>query len=224
MNDKGVFVSTRKAREYFQVNEATLRKWADDGIIPSIRTPKGTRLYNMSRYIKENTKYENNINEQNEKTSLCYCRVSSAGQKEDLKRQIEYMQEKFPNHRIIYDIGSGINFKRKGLRTILELAMSKQLKEVVVSYRDRLCRFAFELLEWVFQYNGVKLVVLNANVEFSENSELAEDLLAIINVFNCRVNGKRKYKKETKEIESGENKKEENTSELDKESEIETIT
>jgi len=123
------------------------------------------------------------------------------------------MQEKFPNHRIIYDIGSGINFKRKGLRTILELAMSKQLKEVVVSYRDR-----------VFQYNGVKLMVLKANVEFSEKSELAEDLLAIINVFNCRVNGKRKYKKETKEIESSENKKEENTSELDKESEIETIT
>jgi predicted site-specific integrase-resolvase len=107
------------------------------------------------------------------------------------------MQNQFPTHSIITDIGSGINFKRKGLRTILELAMSGAISEVVVAYRDRLCRFAFELVEWILQYHKVKLVVLNQTLEgeTTDRSELAEDLLAIINVFNCRINGKRKYKK-----------------------------
>ena len=107
------------------------------------------------------------------------------------------MQEKYPNHKLISDIGSGINFKRKGLRTILELSSKGMVSEVVVAYRDRLCRFAFELVEWFLQLHGVKLLVLHENLDSSGQSELAEDLLAIINVFNCRVNGKRKYTKKT---------------------------
>jgi predicted site-specific integrase-resolvase len=136
--------------------------------------------------------------------------VSSNGQKEDLKRQVSKMQEEYPNHRIITDIGSGINFKRPGLRTILELTFARQLKEIVVSYRDRLCRFAFELLEWIFLQHGVKLVVLDSNMDSSTNSELADDLLAIVNVFNCRVNGRRKYKTK-KESKDRENKEDDNT-------------
>lgn len=113
----------------------------------------------------------------------------------DLNRQIEYMRERFPNHRVIHDVGSGINFKRRGLRAILEMACKGTVSQVVVAYRDRLCRFAFELVEWVLRTHGVELLVLNESVESSGQAELAEDLLAIINVFNCRVNGKRKYTK-----------------------------
>ncbi|NBO39784.1 IS607 family transposase [bacterium] len=128
-----------------------------------------------------------------EKESICYCRVSSHGQKEDLERQVSYMQERFPGYRIIRDIGSGINFKRRGLRTILELACKGYVSEVVVAYRDRLCRFAFELVEWLLSLHGVKLVVLNEDLEGSESGELAEDLLSIVHVFNCRIQGRRKY-------------------------------
>ena len=183
--------STRVAKAKLGVGEVALRQWADNGIIPSIRTPKGTRLYDVDKYIRDATRHKT-IDES--KYSICYCRVSSIGQRDDLDRQIASMRSQFPDHRIISDIASGINFKRKGLKTILELTMSGNVKQVVVSYRDRLCRFAFELLEWIFLHNGVELVVLDTNVEASENGELAEDLLAIINVFNCRVNGKRKYK------------------------------
>mmetsp|Transcript_9767 Transcript_9767/g.29585 ORF Transcript_9767/g.29585 Transcript_9767/m.29585 type:complete len:144 (+) Transcript_9767:2038-2469(+) len=116
------------------------------------------------------------------------------------------MQERFPGHRIVTDIGSGINFKRKGLRTVLALASKGSIDEVVVAYRDKLCRFAFELVEWILQTHGVKLLVLNDSLESSssDQSELAEDLLAIINVFNCRVNGRRKYKKSEKNPEKKE--------------------
>jgi predicted site-specific integrase-resolvase len=195
------FVTTRVASRHLGVAATTLRKWADNGTINYIRTPGGKRLYEIDQLIPTNQETQS-------KQSICYCRVSSNGQKEDLQRQIQYMQNKFPNHTIMYDIGSGINFNRKSLRTILELSSKGLVKEVVVAYRDRLCRFAFELCQWFFHLHGVKLMVLNETMDSSANSELAEDLLAIINVFNCRVNGKRKYKtkKDSKQLQEQENK------------------
>jgi predicted site-specific integrase-resolvase len=115
------------------------------------------------------------------------------------------MQEFFPDHTIVTDIGSGINFNRKGLRSIIELACKGTIKEVVVAYRDRLCRFAFELVQWILQIHQVKLVVLNQEMDSSKETELAEDLLAIINVFNCRINGRRKYKTKDKNKQSEKN-------------------
>ena len=108
------------------------------------------------------------------------------------------MREKFRQHQIITDIASGINFKRKGLHTILELSSKGVLQggTVVVAYRDRLARFAFELVERILQLHGVQIMVLHEEMEGSENKELIEDLLAIINVYNSQNNGKRKYSEE----------------------------
>ncbi len=216
------FITTRETKKIFGVNEDTLRRWADNGKIEYIRTPGGKRLYNVEQYINSKTQYNNDdnptINSNNTTNSeeksnkeiqnpnICYCRVSSRNQKEDLERQVQKMQEQFPGYQIITDIGSGINWKRKGLRSILDLANKRLIQKVVVAYRDRLCRFAFELIEWILQQNQVELVVLNSSMESGQDTELAEDLLAIINVFNCRVNGRRKYKtkKQSKESETDE--------------------
>lgn len=187
----GPFIPYHTAKEQLGISVQTLRKWADEGLIPSIRTPGGQRLYGVQQYLGTTKEGKNTETKQ----KFCYCRVSSQGQKDDLQRQIEYMSDKFPNHKIISDIGSGINFRRKGLRSIIQMASQGMVEQVVVAYRDRLCRFAFELIEWIFQIHGVELLVLNQEVDSSGNTELAEDLLAIVNVFNCRVNGKRKYKK-----------------------------
>ena len=199
------YKTTKEAKEALGVKEDALRRWADAGLFPSIRTPGGQRLYNIQQYVEH---CKNNFGEEqktnNEKQKICYCRVSSNNQKDDLERQVVYMSERFPTHRIITDIGPGINFKRKGFRTIMELSCKGIVDEVVVAYRDRMCRFSFELVDWILQINGVKLLVLNQSLESSGQSELAEDLLSIINVFNCRVNGKRKYKKQEKANEEGE--------------------
>ena len=184
----------RRAKDTLGISAQTLRKWADNGLIPSIRTPGGVRLYNISGFLDKKSSA-------NSAKSICYCRVSSKGHTNDLERQVKFMSEQFPEHTIISDIGSGINFKRKGFLSILNMASQGMVKQVVVAYRDRLCRFAFELVEWMLQRYGVELVVLNQNVESSGQSELAEDLLSIINVFNCRVNGKRKYAREKRENE-----------------------
>ena len=194
MNVQETFITTSKAKKILGVTETTLRRWADNGLFPSIRSPGGQRLYNINGYLNQHHP-KSEKEKDKPKDRICYCRVSSQGQKDDLQRQIEYMREKFPEHKIISDIGSGINFKRKGLRSILELASKGLISEVVVAYKDRMCRFAFELVEWVLQTNGVEIVVLNQAVDATGSQELAEDVLAIINVFNCRVNGKRKYSK-----------------------------
>lgn len=184
------FVPTRVAREILGVSAGTLRSWADSGRIPSIRSPGGKRLYGAQAFCAQHC--NESIRPAAEQLSVCYCRVSSIGQ-DDLERQVAFMSERFPSHRIIRDIGSGINFKRKGLLQVLELANRGSLREVVVAHRDRLCRFAFDLVEWLLRERGVRLVVLDAENAASPSAELADDLMAIVNVFSCRLNGRRKY-------------------------------
>jgi predicted site-specific integrase-resolvase len=196
------YVAARIAQQSLQVSSTKLRAWADAELIPSIRTPGGTRLYDVATYIQKNRKGYKGKNASDDKQQdddirikICYCRVSSPSQKDDLQRQIADMRSRFPDHTVISDIGSGINWKRKGLEALLEQSLAGSISEIVVAYRDRLARFAYELLERIFFKCGVKILVLNQGMETSEpgQRDLADDLLAIINVFNCRVNGRRKY-------------------------------
>ncbi len=196
MANDTVFVTSKNAKARIGVHGHTLREWADTGLINFIRTPAGQRLYDVQSFIQKSHK---GIDDHtiNDKLRLCYCRVSSHSQKDDLERQVHFMQSKHPDHTVISDVGSGINWKRKQFRAVLELAMRGRIQEVVVAHRDRLCRFAFELVQWMLETNGCRLVVLDQGVGASQQSELADDLLAIVQVFTCRSNGRRKYGKKT---------------------------
>lgn len=185
------FVSSKKASEVLGIHSNTLRTWESKGKIRSVRTEGGSRRYDISSFIKEKT----NIKQPLE--NICYCRVSSQGQKSDLNRQVEFLKNKFPNHDIITDIGSGLNYKRKGLKTILDKAMSGTLGQVVVAYRDRLCRFGFDLIEHLIKSKGGNILVLN-DINSSPQEEMVKDLTSIIHVFSCRMYGLRKYKTQIK--------------------------
>lgn len=194
-------LSGHKAAKALGIDQCTLRQYADSGRLRSIRLPSGHRRYDISEYnIGEDEKPQH-------RRRICYCRVSRSHQREDLKRQVDYMRDRYPNHEIITDIGSGINFKRQGLQTILGYALCGTVDEVVVAYRDRLARIATDLIEWILEQKGCRLVVLHQSTGSIE-SDLADDLLAIVNVFCCRANGRRKYSKKEgaktkKEKESG---------------------
>jgi predicted site-specific integrase-resolvase len=180
-----LYANTKEARELLRVTATTLRRWDKEGKIQVIRTPSGIRMYNkacISRILGEK-----GIDIKRKK--IAYCRVSSKKQIDDLERQKDSIRSSHPDHELVQDIGSGINFKRKGLQSILEQAMRGELEEVVVSHRDRLCRFAFELIEWIFTKNNTKLVVLDKTEHKSGSKELT-----IIQVFACREMGKRRYK------------------------------
>ena len=188
------YVSSQVARKRLGVSNSTLRRWADDGVIRVFRAPGRNRLYDVSELLRQSKERAPSSGPDGTmRRRIAYCRVSSNGQKDDLARQVEHMRSLLPEHTVVTDVGSGINFRRKGLRSILELASRGHIEEVVVAHRDRLCRFAFELVEWVLSLHGARLVVLDQTLGASPDAELAEDLLAIVNVFSCRVNGRRKY-------------------------------
>jgi predicted site-specific integrase-resolvase len=132
-------------------------------------------------------------NQTTKKVKVCYARVSSEHQQRDLERQITDLQQHFPGNEIVSDIGSGLNWKRRGFTALLERIHAGGVEEVVVTRKDRLCRFGSELVEWIFAKNGTQLVVLGSDVgaDSSEAGELAEDLLSIVTVFVARHNGLR---------------------------------
>ncbi|GBF80930.1 IS607 family transposase [Aphanothece sacrum] len=183
-----MFVPLRKAVEILGFHPNTLRKYADEGKIKSIKNEAGQRLYDVQSYINGVTR-----------TSLvCYCRVSSTKQRDDLDRQVNFMYSFYPEAEIIKDIGSGLNFKRKGLKTILDRLLQGDKLTLVVAHRDRLCRFGFELIQYMVERNGGQIMVLDQTVH-SPESELTADLLSILHIFSCRMHGLRKYSKKIKE-------------------------
>ena len=112
--------------------------------------------------------------------------------KEDLERQVEFFRCKYPNHEIIKDIGSGLNFKRKGFNSILDFAFKGDIGEVVVTHKDRLCRFGFELVLRIIESTNGKILVLDKE-ETSPEKELVNDILSIITVFSFRLYGLRSH-------------------------------
>lgn len=185
------YKTPKEASKILSVHWQTLRNWDKNGYIDTIRTPGGKRLYNVKKYLEENNK---DIIIKTEKKKICYCRVSTIGQKSDLNHQIELMKKTYPNHEIIYDIASGLNFNRPGLNKILKLAINKEIDEVVVMYKDRLARFGFDLIEFIItETSNGRIIVVNNN-ETEPEEELTKDLVSIINVFSAKLNGMRKYK------------------------------
>ncbi|MEG4805538.1 recombinase family protein [Microcoleus sp. ARI1-B5] len=103
------------------------------------------------------------------------------------------MRERHPEAEIIQDIGSGLNFKRKGLQALLVRLMRGARLKIVVACRDRLCRFGFELFEFMVKQNGGEMLVLSNPVHCPE-SELTADLLAILHGDRCRMHERRSYR------------------------------
>jgi putative resolvase len=207
----GEHLSIKETRKLLGVTTETLRRWANQDKIRFSQAPTGRRLYYKQDVYDIINRTE--IQKPEPKRKIAYCRVSSQKQKDDLKRQVDFFKLKFPKYELVTDIGSGINWQRKGLQTILEQSMLGNVSEVVVAHRDRLCRFAFELIEFVLSKNNVKLTVLNTDSgESNIDKELSDDILSIIQVYSCRQMGRRRYKKVQTDQKVNENKKTENLS------------
>jgi len=197
------YVSKRDALKQLGISSLTLLKMAKNNTIEYIKTNGGHRKYNINKYINDNKiKIEKeqlkDITESNntDKINICYVRVSTYGQKDDLERQKIYMTEKYPNYELIEDIGSGINFNRKGLRKIINLAIKGKINILVVAYKDRLTRFGFDLIEdLIIDYSEGKIIVVNNKEDKEPKEELVDDVLQILNVYTAKLNGMRKYKK-----------------------------
>jgi predicted site-specific integrase-resolvase len=197
MNAEKKFITVQEASLFSGLSKQTIRKMVDLSQINSYKTLSGQR-----RIDKYSLQTMCNFDISNKSIKICskqnflYTRVSTKKQMDDLSRQVEYIKRpEYIDYIVISDIGSGINFKRKGLQTILEACLQRNIGEVVVAHRDRLCRFAFKLIESIINKAGGKLTVLENNNNTSTEDELSQDLLSIIHIFNCRQMGKRSYKR-----------------------------
>lgn len=190
------YVNKKEVLKIIKVHHMTLRNMRIRKDIESIKI--GNKyVYNLNKYLKDN----NIKKEINDKINIVYCRVSSNKQKEDLRRQIEYVEKLYPNHELISDIGSGLNFKRKGLQKIIDLAINGKIGEVVITYKDRLARIGYELIENIIdKYSKGKIIIINKDEEKTPTEELTKDIITIMNVYVAKINGLRKYKKKIKKV------------------------
>ena len=198
------YFTINKFSKIVGVTPQTLRNWDKDGKLkPHHTTESGYRYYS-----EEQLNQVLNIKQKNKKV-IGYCRVSSPKQKDDLERQIEnvkiYLLAQGKPFEIISDVGSGINCKRKGLLELLDRINKNEVEKVVVLYKDRLSRFGFELIEYIASLHGCEIEIID-NTQKTEQEELVEDLVQIITVFSCKLQGKRAHKarKLIKELFGGE--------------------
>lgn len=192
------YVSGKKAQEILGISTTTLHKYDKEGIIETIRTPGNRRMYNLEKYLRENVnnKKENNDLDKQIRRKICYCRVSLPEQKEELQKQIKDMMERYPNYEIISDIGSGLNFKRPGLKKIMDYALKNELQIIVVSYKDRLCRVGYDLIEYIIETHSKGEIIVENKILYSPEEEITNDLIQIISLFNIRTQSIKKYKKD----------------------------
>lgn len=71
------------------------------------------------------------------------------------------------------------------------MIISYKVDKIVVLYKDRLLRFGFELIENIAKLYDCKIEIID-NTEKTEEQELVEDLIQIVTVFSCRLQGKSK--------------------------------
>jgi predicted site-specific integrase-resolvase len=203
-----------KVKNVYGVSSETVKNWARRGQIRYKCVQNETRktwLYDMEsigELLQRNTEQVEREAEAQRKrlTRVIYIRVSSNKQSADLERQRQLLSLAFPDTEIIEDIGSGINFKRPGLSSLVRRICRDEISQIVVTFKDRIARIGYELFKQFCTEHGCNILVYGEDPSNppDDESDLKDDLLSIITVFVARHNGKRagKLSKERKRLEA----------------------
>jgi len=188
-------LSISEASIYLGVSCCTLRRWDKSSkLIPDSLTPGGHRRYSLSN-LKN---FSGVVAEVENKKVIAYSRVSSHDQKDDLKRQSlvlnKYCTKEFSGHEVIEDLGSGMNYKKKGLKKLMTLILSEKVSDIVLTHKDRLLRFGSELIFLICKFFGIRVHIIHKDRNLTDDELLAFDVLEIITVFSARLYGKRSHK------------------------------
>lgn len=181
-----------KASERLGVSIQTLRRWEESGqLVADCRSQGGTRYYDELKLMKANQKEQTDL-------TIAYARVSSHDQKKDLVRQEQllsnYCASKGWAYEVISDLGSGMNYRKKGLKRLIDLILDKKISRLVLTHKDRLLRFGSELIFTLCEIKEVEVVIINSGAEVCFEEELTKDVLEIITVFSARLYGRRSHK------------------------------
>lgn len=187
-------LSISQAAKVLGVAESTLRRWESEGrLVPDERTKGGQRRYRLSS-IRPQMKHGDPL----ERKTLAYARVSSHDQKADLERQKQvlelYCAAQGWTFEVMSDLGSGINYNKKGLKTLIQAIIDDEVARLVITHKDRLLRFGAELIFSICEAKQVEVVIINQGEDSTFEEDLAKDVLEIITVFSARLYGARSRK------------------------------
>lgn len=187
-------VPIRVAARELGVRRETLRAWEKQGKIdPPERTPSGQRRYDLAKLRHLAPRKTSS-----ERVTIAYARVSSHDQKEDLVRQVALVESFCTangwTYETVQDLGSGLNYRKKGLRLLIQRICSGEVGRLVLTHKDRLLRFGADLVFSLCEHFGTEVVIVNASEESSFEDELVQDVLEIITVFSARLYGSRSHK------------------------------
>ncbi|MBS4767821.1 IS607 family transposase [Turicimonas muris] len=187
-------VGIGEAASALGVSITTLRRWEASGKLKAEHTAGGHRRYDL---VKLKPELFHAASADNRRT-VAYARVSSHDQKEDLERQKQvlelYCSRQGWTFEIISDLGSGMNYHKKGLKKLLEAILDEQVGRLVVTHKDRLLRFGAEMVFAICEAKHVEVVILNQGEDTTFEADLAEDVREIVNVFSARLYGSRSRK------------------------------
>lgn len=188
-------VPIQEAAQALGVSAQTLRRWEREGkLLPDERTAGGRRRYDLARLQPEMFRSE----AQARRRTVAYARVSSHDQKDDLERQKQvlelYCAQQGWTFEVIADLGSGMNYHKKGLKRLLDAIIEGQIGRLVITHKDRLLRFGAELVFAICEAKNVEVVILNQGEDTTFEEDLAKDVLEIITVFSARLYGSRSRK------------------------------
>jgi putative resolvase len=190
------FVPIGEAAQALGVSIATLRRWEESGKLADgsvERTEGGQRRYDLA-VIRPELFRASTVDRQ----TIAYARVSSHDQKDDLERQKKvleiYCATQGWSFEIVSDLGSGMNYRKKGLKKLLDDIVEQRVGRLVITHKDRLLRFGAELVFAICEARGVEVVIINQGEDASFEEDLAKDVLEIITVFSARLYGARSRK------------------------------
>jgi len=182
-------LSVTEAAQLLGVSTKTIRRWENDGRLKSIRTQGNHRRFSVSDLLNH---------KQDASLTIAYARVSSHDQKEDLERQklvLEaYCAKQGWSFEIISDLGSGMNYRKKGLIRLIKLICSHQVERLVLTHKDRLLRFGSDLIFTLCEIFATEVVIINRTEDSTFEEDLTQDVLEIITVFSARLYGSRSHK------------------------------
>ena len=187
------YLAIGEAASLLGVSIPTLRRWERAGyLVPGFRTPGGHRRYRYEQIAQLADGESAPIR----RTKIVgYARVSSADQKPDLERQCQEVaaacRQRSQDYEVISDLGSGINYQKKGLQRLLRMILAGEVHELILTHRDRLLRFGSQLLFEICRFHGTRIIVLHDQQEQDFEQQLAKDVVEIITVFTSRVYGRR---------------------------------
>lgn len=187
-------VGIGEAAEFLGVSITTLRRWEAEGRLAAEHTAGGHRRYDLAKLRPEMFRAAEKFS----RRTIAYARVSSHDQKDDLERQKQvlelYCAQQGWTFDLVSDLGSGMNYHKKGLRRVLDAVIDGGVGRLVITHKDRLLRFGAELVFAICEAKEVEVVILNKGEDTTFEQDLAKDVLEIITVFSARLYGSRSRK------------------------------